>query len=188
MTEEKNNVESVVAQVATPMLNVRNASTGTLLFQGILLVVVGLALISNPVVSLVVITSIAGVFMIINSIFMIIGATKLAGNMRTSGIVSGALVLILGVLTILHPLMMNVFWIIFLGIWEVVIGIGMLSGKYLSNSGYMKFSGLMLILVGIVFMIWPLAGLMAFVWVAGILMVVSGVMLLIAALRISKKK
>ncbi len=188
MSEGTNNVEVVVAQIVDPLLNVRKASPGSLFFQGALIFLLGLVLVGEPLVSLLVITIIAGIFMVANSILMAVRAIRDTGKRRTFGLIYSALVLILGILTLLHPLLMNVIWIVFIGAWEIIVGVEMLVNKYSANGGYMKFSGIMSILVGILFLIWPLFGLMAFIWVAGILMIALGIMMLVSAFRLSRKK
>lgn len=179
MPEEKNeetvNVESTVAQAVS-------AVRGMLLFEGILIALAGLVLVISPLASLAVITTIIGIFMIVNSIFRIITAAKLGGPGRTMAIAYGALILLLGVFTVMNPVMMNAVWILLVGVWQLVVGITTLIGK--GRPGATMISGALSAIVGVALILFPILGLVSLVWIAGLFLMISGIMMLISVAQL----
>ncbi len=190
--DEKNNVQEILteqAEIITPLLQIKGTSRWVLVLRGVIIALIGLLLVAMPGQSLVVLTTIIGIFIIIDGLFVTFSSFRLAGRGKAFTVIYGILMLILGILMVARPLAMDVVWIMFVGVWQVISGVMLLTAKYPKGRGVlMRISGGLSIVLGVAFLFFPLLSLASVIWVIGILLMVAGITLLISGALLSPAK
>ncbi len=182
--DEKNNVQEILteqAEMITPLMQIKGTPRWVLVLRGVIIALIGLVLVAVPLSSLVVLTTVVGIFIVIDGLFVIFSSFRLAGRGKAFTVIYGILMLILGILMIARPLTMDMVWIMFVGVWQVISGVMALTARYPKGRGvFMRISGALSALLGVVFLFFPLLGLTSLVWVIGILLMAAGVTLLVS--------
>lgn len=154
---------------------------GWLLFAAICSIGLGVALLVWPQRTVVVISVLLGAYLLVSGIFQIVASFTVegvTGGIRTLGVISGALSLLLGLFafrSIAHSvgilvLLIGFGWL-FRGIAEAV---GAIADRSMPGRGWQIFLGVLSALAGIVILVWPISSLTVLAVVGGIWLVVIG--------------
>lgn len=169
-------------------LETRQAPWWLLLLGGILSIIIGLLLLSNPVKTTVVLVWALGLYWVIQGIFTLIGMF-LDHSAWGWKLFVGILSILAGALVMRHPIASSAavpaVLILFLGIQGLIVGIVMLVMAFKGGGWGMGILGVLSIIFGIILILnWTaLAAVAAFIWAAAILAIASGIVQIVQAFR-----
>ncbi len=163
---------------------------GAVLGFGIISLLVGVAIMVWPNVTVAVVALLLGSWLLISGIFTLVGSftSEGEGGYRVLMGIGGGISIILGVLCFrgilqaveILALFVGIGWLM-QGIFTTVAGV---QAKGLPGRGWSIFLGLLSIVAGVVVLVWPAPSLTVLAWVSGIWLALLGVVTIIAALRI----
>jgi uncharacterized membrane protein HdeD (DUF308 family) len=159
-----------------------------LLLGGILSIIIGLLLLSNPVKTTVALVWALGLYWVIQGIFTLIGMF-LDHSAWGWKLFVGILSILAGVLVMRHPIASSAavpaVLILFLGIQGLIVGVVMLVMAFKGGGWGMGILGVLSIIFGIILILnWTaLAAVAAFIWAAAILAIASGIVQIVQAFR-----
>jgi uncharacterized membrane protein HdeD (DUF308 family) len=167
-----------------------------LLFFGVVSIVVGIFCVMQPVDAIETLSWLFAVWLIITGIFEIVRAfgSQISGGMRALLIITGALSLILGFVSLRSFWDDDVVlagWIlaIFIGISFLFRGFSILflgiEGKSQPGRGWNIFAGIVIIIGGMIILTAP-ATIIALAWVVGIWLIVMGIFEIISSFMVRK--
>lgn len=150
---------------------------------GVITLLIGLAVLLWPGLTLLTAAVLFGLEMLITGIFWLVSSfnADTRGRPRWLLAVSGLLALVAGILCLRAPfqtiavlaLLLGVTWVVG-GVAEVFHGVG--------RSGWAVFSGVVTAIAGIVVLVWPVASLIALAWLLAIVLLVLGAMAIAGAI------
>ncbi|MFE2751401.1 HdeD family acid-resistance protein [Actinosynnema sp. NPDC059335] len=150
---------------------------------GVITLLIGLAVLLWPGLTLLTAAVLFGLEMLITGIFWLVGSfdSDTRGRPRWLLAVSGLLALVAGILCLRAPfqtiavlaLLLGVTWVVG-GVAEIFHGVG--------RSGWAVFSGAVTAVAGIVVLVWPVASLIALAWLLAIVLLVLGAMAIAGAI------
>lgn len=149
---------------------------------GVITVLIGLAVLLWPGLTLLTAAVLFGLEMLVTGVFWLAGSVTgdEAGRQRWLQAVAGLLALVAGILCLRAPfqtiavlaLLLGVTWVVG-GVAEVFHGFG--------RSGWSVFSGAVTAIGGIVVLVWPVASLIALAWLLAVVLIVLGAMAIAGA-------
>lgn len=162
-------------------------SRGMLIFRGIILAILGLLLISSPLMTgAFALTITIGAIMLINGIVALISILKAPPAMKGMLALYGIILVLFGLCAVFFPLQMDVFWLYFLAFWmllDAVTSFIMVFSKANGTKVLSFFSGLLSLALAIMFLSWPLASLSSLYWLLGIIVLTYALLLLFGAFK-----
>lgn len=154
-----------------------------LLVGGIISFVLGLVLIIWPDRTLVVVTTLIGVWLVIIGILRIVEAliTKGIGvGMRALGGIIGLLYLIVGIICLRNLLQAVEVLAVLIGLIWIIGGVTEIATGFTRTGGWAKVGtvllGLLSIVAGLVLFLWPAPSLLVLVWVTGLWLAALGIL------------
>ncbi|HEV2745312.1 MAG TPA: DUF308 domain-containing protein [Rubrobacter sp.] len=158
--------------------------------RGVAAVLIGLAALVWPGLTLAVLIILYGAYAVVDGGFAIVAGLRGAGGTRRWLLLAeGVLGLLAGLVALFWPGLAAVvvlyvfsFWAIFGGLLRILGAI--LLRREIDNEWTMALGGALWILLGIVLAVLPGAGLLALAWVIGVLTLAMGVTLIIQAFRL----
>ena len=170
-----------------------HAAGASLLLRAVLMIVLGILLIVNPGRSIAVLTMVIGVvLLVIGSIGV---AASLGGTFSRFGFLSvrgvrdmalfnSAAIALLGLFSLIYPARVNVFWVLMIGLWQLITGLQNLFGG--ARSPFLWSSGLLSVLIGAVLLSAPWTSLLTIVWLLGTLLIAAGLWIGYAGFRLRR--
>ena len=186
-------VDDPAAEAAKVLQDGFHAAGASLLLRAALMVVLGLLLVVNPGGSLLMLTRGIGVVLLI---FGAIGVAAALGGgaaryrffawrgVRDMTLFNSAAIILLGIISLVYPAKADVFWVLMIGLWQLVTGLQSLFGG--RRSPFLWSSGLLSILIGVVLLVAPWTSLLTMVWLFGILLIAAGVWIGYAGFRLRR--
>ncbi len=156
----------------------------SMVFRGVVLLVLALLLLIRPALVMASLTIVAGVLLVAESLRAFRSGAKVPGGFRNLTWLYAGLTLVLGVLCIINPLAMDFAWVLLIGCWQVMSGIRDLALVFRRATvvpGLLLLNGLLALIIGVVFIVMPLAGLSALLWLLGVLLLCYAIVLLAEA-------
>ena len=161
-----------------------------LALRGILAILLGLAAIVLPGVTLAVLITLFGAYAVVDGVLAIIAGVRAAERHERwwspvlkglAGIAAGVMAFIWPALTALALLYLIAGWAIVTGVLEVVAAVHLhrAHGEWL-----LIINGVLSILFGLLIVVWPGAGLITLLWMIGVYAVIFGATLLVLAIRL----
>ena len=161
---------------------------GVALSFGIISLLIGIAIMAWPDVTVGIIAILLGVWLLISGIFSLVSSFTTTGD--TAGRVfmgiAGAIAIILGVLcfrgdeTEILALFVGIGWLM-QGIFQIIVGS---QSRGQEGRGWDIFLGVIGAIAGIIVLVWPAPSLIVLAWVAGIWLAILGIITIIAAFRL----
>lgn len=163
----------------------------TMLAWGVLNIILGVAILAWPGMSLLVAAVLFGAFLVISGIAQVVAAfaVDVAASSRVMLFITGALSLVLGVLAFRHfgqgyAVLLLAIWIgvgfIFQGVAEAMVAI---SHPGLPARGWHIFLGILSVIAGMVVIGWPIGSIVTLAVVSGAWLVVIGITQIIWAFQ-----
>ena len=167
------------------------------LLRGIAVLLLGLALLTNPAATVMILVQFLGAYWIVDGIFTLIQAIKgrKAAKNWGWGLFVGILSVLAGIVIFSRPLASAIltvtflvyliaFWAMFFGINSIVTGIRL--RKEVSNEWSMILGGIITTLFGILLLVSPMMSAMTLVWIIAVFAVVDGIILIVLSFRVKK--
>ncbi len=162
----------------------------TLLLRGALWILFGLLTFSRPLMTLVTLTLLFGVFVLADGVWTVVGAV--AGREEHEhwwvllltglcGIVAGALTLVSPGLTAVILLLYVAAWAIVTGVLEVMTAVRLRAE--IEGEGWFVLAGIASIAFGVLLLARPAAGVLSALWLLATYALVYGVLLVVLAFR-----
>jgi uncharacterized membrane protein HdeD (DUF308 family) len=172
------------------ILSVVTGNWWVLALRGVLAVLFGLLAFIAPVATLTVLVLFWGAFALVDGIFAIVAAFRVAGGRgRWWLIIEGVLGILAGIVTFLYPgltalvlLYIIAFWAILLGIMRIVTAISL--RREIQNEWLMILGGALTVIFGILLIVLPGPGLLSLTWLIGIWALIFGIALIALAFRV----
>lgn len=172
------------------MTSVLTRNWWALALRGILAILLGLAAIVLPGVTLAVLITLFGAYAVVDGVLAIIAGVRAAEHHERwwspvlkglAGIAAGVMAFIWPALTALALLYLIAGWAIVTGVLEVVAAVHLhrAHGEWL-----LIINGVLSILFGLLIVVWPGAGLITLLWMIGVYAVIFGATLLVLAIRL----
>lgn len=136
-------------------------------------------------------TKLLGVYFIVDGLVNAYGAFK--GGVKAPYLAPAVFSFIIGLVFLLWSGFTNKLFLVIVGIWAIVQGVGMLIAVWNSrsddeNRGHMASVGLLVLFAGVVFAFWPNSGIVAISWLIGTGSLIVGIVLLVLAAQLWKLK
>ena len=158
--------------------------------RGVLAVLFGLLALIAPIATLTVLVLFWGAFALVDGIFAIVAAFRVAGGRgRWWLIIEGVLGILAGIVTFLYPgltalvlLYIIAFWAILIGVMRIVTAISL--RREIENEWLMILGGVLSVIFGILLIVLPGPGLLSLTWLIGIWALIFGIALIALAFRV----
>ena len=158
---------------------------GMIIFRAIVMLAIGIAMFFAPLPTLWWMTIIIGGIVMADGIILLSNAIQSDDELRSVTIINAILMIMLGIFSLSAPLLMDMIWVMLLGIWQFLSGLQYL---FLRRSArhtlFTLTNGVLSILAGLFFMFLPFGGLLAATWLIAIVLIVSSVMNFITAFKL----
>ena len=161
-----------------------------LALRGVFAILFGVLAILWPGMTAVVLVLLFGAYALVDGVFALIAALRLARQHGRSGglLLEGILNLVIGIICFVWPGPALVALVYLIAIWAIVTGVALIAAGLalirLAGEWLLILGGALSILLGIVLFVQPAAGVVALSWWLGIYALLFGIMLLSAAFRI----
>ena len=160
--------------IQTQVARIFNMTRSMLFFRGIIMLILGIFIFIAPLQTLWWMTICLGAVVLVDGIMMLSASLQSRGDLKGIMAINASLLIILGIFSLLSPLMMDMLWIMLLGIWQFLAGLQYLFlRKGSRHSAFTLLNGIVTALAGIFFMFLPFAGLLAASWLIGAVLLTS---------------
>jgi uncharacterized membrane protein HdeD (DUF308 family) len=172
------------------MLPAVSGNWGALAARGVAAVLIGLAAVAWPGLTLAVLIILYGAFAVVDGAFAIVaGLRSTGGTRRWLLLAEGVLGLLAGLVALFWPGLTAVVVLYVFSFWAILGGLMRILGAILlrreiDNEWTMALGGVLWILLGIVLAFLPGVGLLALAWFIGVLTLAMGVTLIVQAFRV----
>lgn len=163
------------------------------ILRGVLAVIFGIAALFFPTAAFLSLVLVFGIFALIDGVFTV--AAAFIADVKTENwwwlIFSGAIGIIIGVLTIWQPFAMGLAWIFVIAVWAIMTGIfeiftAVRLRKLIEREWMMIVSGLLSVAFGVLAAVFPSSGAFAVGFIVGIYALMYGVLNFMFAFRLRK--
>ncbi|CAB4868940.1 unannotated protein [freshwater metagenome] len=157
---------------------------------GVLALAAGIILIAWPGISLVTLAVVAGIFLLVDGVFAVVGSILAGKGAEGRGLLAiiGVLSVIAGIVMVKHPFNTLVILVIILGLWLVLSGIVRFVAAVAEqeNRPTNIAVGIFDLVAGIVILVWPGIGLSTLAILAGIIFIARGVVFFAGGLQLRR--
>lgn len=163
------------------------------ILRGVLAVIFGIAALFFPTAAFLSLVLVFGIFALIDGVFTV--AAAFIADVKTENwwwlIFSGAIGIIIGLLTIWQPFAMGLAWIFVIAAWAIITGIfeiftAVRLRKLIEREWMMIVSGLLSVAFGVLAAVFPSSGAFAVGFIVGIYALMYGVLNFMFAFRLRK--
>ena len=172
------------------MLPAVSGNWGALAARGVAAVLIGLAAVAWPGLTLAVLIILYGAFAVVDGGFAIVaGLRGTGGTRRWLLLAEGVLGLLAGLVALFWPGLTAVVVLYVFSFWAILGGLMRILGAILlrreiDNEWTMALSGLLWVLLGVVLTVLPGVGLLSLAWLIGVFALGAGLTLLALAFRL----
>ena len=161
-----------------------------LALRGVFAIVFGVLAIVWPGLTAVVLVLMFGAYALVDGIFALVAALRLAGQHGRSGglLLEGILNIVIAIICFVWPAAALVALVYLIAIWAIVSGVALMAAglalvRFVGEL-LLLISGLLSIILGVILFIHPVVGVVALSWWLGIYALLFGIMMLSAAFRV----
>ena len=177
-TSSSSTSSSTTSSTATPYGIALAREWSTVLFVGLVTIVLGIVVLVWPQETLVVLTVLFGIQLLLFGLFRLIHAFSDEGSGRGLLGFVGVLGMIAGVIVLRHPFESVAVLATILGVVWIVSGaidvIGALADSTIGHRVLQGFSGLLSLAAGIIIVAWPTPTITVIAWIGGLYLVIFG--------------
>lgn len=157
------------------------------LLWGICALLIGFLLLSTPIITTLLLITFLGAWWFVGGVFALISLATDRSNIGLK-IVTGLLSLIAGLAVLTYPiystLILLPFFVIFIGIWGIVIGGAHLFQGYSTKDWGTASMGLLSVIFGFLLLVYPVEAAIALPIVIGIFAIIGGISAIIGSLNL----
>ena len=172
---------------------IRSAGT-SLLLRGVLMVLLGLLLVVNPGESIAMLTRVIGIMLLIAGGIGVAASLSCVGvarlgfiplrGVRSMALFNSAAIALIGLFSLVAPERANIFWMLMIGLWQLITGLQGLFGG--ARSPFMWSSALLSVAIGVLLLVAPWTSLLTMVWLFGTLLIAGGLWIGYAGFRMRR--
>ncbi len=156
------------------------------LIQGLAALILGIAFLSYPYLTLMVVVIFIGAYWFVSGIFSIISITMDKTNIGWK-ILVGILGIIAGLVIMVYPvystILLPTLLMLFIGVWGLIIGGTHLAAAFGTKDWSMGFIGIVAIIFGILLIVYPLISAAILPFVLGAFGIVGGIIMIVLAFQ-----
>jgi uncharacterized membrane protein HdeD (DUF308 family) len=158
----------------------------TLGLRGLVAILFGIAAFAWPGLTLAVLITLFGAFMLVNGVFGVVAGVRMGSWFFG---LNGVIGIIAGLLTFFWPGVTATALVVIIGVWAIMAGVVEIMGaiqlrKVIDNELLLGISGLLSVIFGIVLVVQPAVGALSLVWIIGSYAMVIGILLIMLAFRL----
>ena len=152
-------------------------SKGMIIFRSAVMLLIGICMIFEPLQTLWWMTICIGAIVLIDGVMILAASLQSQDELRGVMLVNSALLIMLGIFSLLAPLMMDMVWVMLLGIWQLLSGLQYLFLRKRSRHTFFTLiTGILSVLAGLFFLFVPFGGLLAATWLIAVILIVSALL------------
>lgn len=161
-----------------------------LALRGVFAIIFGVLAIVWPGITALVLVLMFGAYALVDGIFALVAALRLAHQHGRSGglLLEGILNIVIGIICFVWPISALVALVYLIAIWAIISGIALIAAGLalirFSGEWLLVVCGLLSTILGVILFIQPAVGAIALSWWLGIYALLFGIMLLSAAFRV----
>ena len=160
-------------------------SKGMIIFRSAVMLLIGICMIFEPLQTLWWMTICIGAIVLIDGVMILAASLQSQDELRGVMLVNSALLIMLGIFSLLAPLMMDMVWVMLLGIWQLLSGLQYLFLRKRSRHTFFTLiTGILSVLAGLFFLFVPFGGLLAATWLIAVILIVSALLTVITAFKL----
>jgi uncharacterized membrane protein HdeD (DUF308 family) len=157
------------------------------LIQGIAALVLGIAFLAYPYLTLFIIVVFVGAYFFVSGIFSIISIALDRTNIGWKVLV-GILGIVAGLVILTYPvystIILPALLILFIGVWGLIIGGTHLAAAFSTKDWVMGFIGIFAVIFGILLIVYPLLSVAILPYVLGAFGIVGGIIIMVLAFQL----
>ena len=158
---------------------------GMIIFRAMIMLIIGVCMIFAPLQTLWWMTICIGAFVLIDGVMLLSASLQSKNELQGVMLINAALLIILGVFSLISPLIMDMVWVMMLGIWQLLAGLQYLFlRKRTRHTFFTLVTGILSVLAGLFFLLLPFGGLLAATWLIAIVLLTSSVMNFVTAFKL----
>lgn len=171
------------------MLDVLARNWWAVVLRGVFAVIFGLLALIWPGATLFVLIMLFGAYALVDGVFALIAAFRVAGGDRWPLLLEGVVGILIGLLTFFWPgvtalvlLSFIAAWAIITGIFEIVAAIRL--RREIEGEWALGLAGVASLIFGVLLILFPGAGALSLIWLIGAYAIVFGILLILLGLRL----
>ena len=158
---------------------------GMIIFRAMIMLIIGACMIFAPLQTLWWMTICIGAIVLIDGIMLLSASLQNQNELQGVMLINAALLIILGGFSLISPLIMDMVWVMMLGIWQLLSGLQYLFlRKRARHTFFTLVTGILSVLAGLFFLLLPFGGLLAATWLIAIVLLTSSAMNFAAAFKL----
>ena len=158
---------------------------GMIIFRAMIMLIIGVCMIFAPLQTLWWMTICIGAIVLIDGVMLLSASLQSKNELQGVMLINAALLIILGVFSLISPLIMDMVWVMMLGIWQLLAGLQYLFlRKRTRHTFFTLVTGILSVLAGLFFLLLPFGGLLAATWLIAIVLLTSSVMNFVTAFKL----
>ena len=174
-------METIQSQINT----IFRMTRGMIIFRAAVMLIIGVCMLFAPIQTLWWMTIAVGTVVLADGIMILSASLKSHDELRGVMLVNAALLIILGIFSLISPLLMDMVWVMMLGVWQLLSGLQYLFlQKRARHTLFTLTTGILSVLAGLFFLLVPFGGLLAATWLIAIVLLTSAVLSLMTAFKL----
>ena len=158
---------------------------GMIIFRAAVMLIIGVCMLFAPLQTLWWMTICIGAVVLVDGIMILSASLRSRDELRGAMLVNAVLLIILGLFSLISPLIMDMIWVMMLGIWQLLSGLQYLFlRKRAHHTLFTLMTGILSVLAGLFFLFVPFGGLLAATWLIAIILLISAVLSLMTAFKL----
>ena len=158
---------------------------GMIIFRAMIMLIIGVCMIFAPLQTLWWMTICIGAIVLIDGVMLLSASLQSKNELQGVMLINAALLIILGVFSLISPLIMDMVWVMMLGIWQLLAGLQYLFlHKRTRHTFFTLVTGILSVLAGLFFLLLPFGGLLAATWLIAIVLLTSSAMNFVTAFKL----
>ena len=158
---------------------------GMIIFRAVIMMIIGVCMIFAPLQTLWWMTICIGAIVLIDGVMLLSASLQSKSELQGVMLINAALLIILGVFSLISPLIMDMVWVMMLGIWQLLSGLQYLFLRRLARHTFFTLvTGILSVLAGLFFLLLPFGGLLAATWLIAIVLLTSSAMNFVTAFKL----
>lgn len=158
---------------------------GMIIFRAMIMLIIGVCMIFAPLQTLWWMTICIGAIVLVDGVMLLSASLQSKNELQGVMLINAALLIILGVFSLISPLIMDMVWVMMLGIWQLLAGLQYLFlRKRTRHTFFTLVTGILSVLAGLFFLLLPFGGLLAATWLIAIVLLTSSAMNFVTAFKL----
>ena len=151
-------------------------SKNMLFLRGIIMLILGICIFFKPAFTLWWLTILLGALVLFDGVLTMFASLKIKSEVKSIMIADAIFMILLGFFALISPLLMDLIWIMLIGIWEILTGLQSIFMRRESDNLLLStISGVISVVIGLFFLALPAVGMMTLFWLVGIALIIAAI-------------